>query len=289
LLRQLAREPLVHFLLLGVLLFAARSCIGPLAAARPEHDAIVIDQARLDHLEMLWKAQWKRDPSPQDVAAIIDRDLRQEVFYREALRMGLDKDDEIVRTRLSQKMEAVASDLSTLMAPPTDEQLHAFYLKRPDLFTVPQSFALQQLLYLPAEAADGTVEKSLAALRAGGEPPTDRLDKLSIPNQWPLTSAQALDNAFGGDFAEALSALPVGAWSGPVPSGLGLHLVRITESRPAHLADFEDIHAFVAQQYAYYAVMDAQQRMFDELRARYEVSISASGVPEAVKQEYASP
>ena len=115
---------------------------------------ILVDQARLDHLVTLWKAQWKRDPSPEDLAAIIDRHLQQEVYYREALRMGLDRDDEIIRTRLAQKMEAVASDLSALMRPPTEEQLRAFYSERPDLFTLPQAYAFRQVLYLPSEVED---------------------------------------------------------------------------------------------------------------------------------------
>jgi hypothetical protein len=230
-LRQIAREPLVHFLVLGGLLFAAWAWVAPQQTAGSGDDVIVVDQARLDHLKTLWKAQWKRDPAPQDVAAIIDRHVRQEVFYREALRMGLDQDDEIIRTRLAQKMEAVASDLSTLMEPPTEDQLRAFHAERPDLFTLPQAFAFRQVLYLPSEAAE-KLKVTLASLRSGGEMPPDRLRKLSVPLDWPLTPAQTLENSFGGGFADALSKLPVGRWSGPVRSGLGLHLVQVTENQP---------------------------------------------------------
>jgi PPIC-type PPIASE domain len=285
-LKQIIREPLVHFLLLGGLLFAAWSWGSPQETG---NNVIVIDQARLDHLETLWKAQWKRDPAPQDVAAIIDRQLRQEVFYREALRMGLDHDDSIIRIRLAQKMEAVASDLSTLMQPPTEAQLRAFYTERPDLFTLPQAFAFRQVLYLPSEAGDDKLEAMLASLRSGGEVPKSRLNKLSMPLDWPLTPAQTLDNSFGGGFAESLSTLPAGVWSGPVRSGLGLHLVQVTESRPEHLAAFEDIRDFVARQYEYYAVLDAQERVFKELLKKYEVRISAAGIPEAVMQDYVQP
>ncbi|NVK44066.1 MAG: peptidyl-prolyl cis-trans isomerase [Oceanospirillaceae bacterium] len=286
-LNRIAREPLLHCFVLGALLFAAWSRVAPQETGGVSDDLIVVDQARLDHLETLWKAQWKRDPSPQDVAAIIDRHLRQEVFYREALRMGLDRDDEIIRTRLAQKMEAVASDLSRLMQPPTEDQLRAFHAGRPDLFTLPQAFAFRQVLYLPSEASGDTVDTTLAALRAGGEVPPDRLDKLSVPLDWALTPAQTLENSFGGGFAEALSGLPVGKWSGPVRSGLGLHLVQITESQPAQLAPFEEIRDFVARQYEYYAVLEAQERMFRELLDKYDVRISAEGLPEPLKQEYA--
>ena len=288
-LKSILREPLVHFLVLGGLLFAAWNWLAPQENAGPQAEVITLDQARLDHLQTLWTAQWKRDPGPQDMKAIIDRHLRQEVFYREALRMGLDKDDDIIRTRLAQKMEAVSSDLSMLMQPPMEEQLRAFHAARPDLFTLPQAYAFQQVLYLPTEASDATLEATLASLQGGGAVPSGQRGKLAVPTEWALTPAHALENAFGGGFAESLSELPVGTWSGPVRSGLGQHLVLVTENQPEHLAPFEEVRDFVARQYEYYTVLDAQEQMFRELLDRYEVSFEAEGVPDAVRQEYARP
>lgn len=288
-LRQVAREPIVHFLSLGGLLFAAWAWLAPAESAGPGSEVITLDQARLDHLETLWSAQWTREPSEKDLAAIIDRHLRQEVFYREALRMGLDRDDEIIRTRLAQKMEAVSSDLSTLMQPPTEEKFRAFHAERPDLFTLPQAFAFRQVLYLPAEAEDTALETTLAALRDGGAVPPDRRNKLSVPLEWDLTPAPVLENAFGGRFVEALSELPVGTWSGPVRSGLGLHLVEVTENQPEHVAPYDEIRDFVGRQYEYYTVLDAQEEMFRELLNRYDIRFEAEGIPESVRQEYARP
>ncbi|QEW18492.1 hypothetical protein LA6_000658 [Marinibacterium anthonyi] len=285
-LKTIAREPLVHFLVLGGLLFAAWSWLAPQPDVGPE--VIIIDQARLDHLETLWTAQWKRAPADDDRAAIIDRHLRQEVFYREALRMGLDQDDDIIRTRLAQKMEAVSSDLGLLMQPPTEDQLRAFHAARPDLFTLPQAFAFRQVLYLPAEAGDA-VETTLAALQGGAEIPPDRRNKLSVPLDWALTSTQALENAFGGGFAKALGTLPVGTWSGPVRSGLGLHLVQVTEGQPEQLASFDEIRDYVARQYEYYTVLDAQDRMYRDLLDRYEIRFEADGIPDSILQDYVRP
>ncbi len=286
-LKEIVREPLVHFVVAGGLLFGAWSWLAPTEDTAVDGDVIVLDQARLDHLETLWKAQWKHDPSPEDVKAIIDRHLRQEVFYREALRMGLDHEDDIIRTRLAQKMEAVASDLSALMQPPTDQQLRAFYAERPDLFTLPQGFAFRQVLYLPAEADATNLQQALQDLQAGGDVPAAQRNKLGIAQDWPLSPAQGIENAFGGDFAKALADLPVGSWAGPVRSGLGLHLVYVTESQPRQLAAFEDIREFVARQYEYYSVMDTQDRVFLELLNKYHVEISADGVPDHVREEYA--
>ncbi len=284
--KKIISEPLVHFVVLGALLFSAWSWVNP-STEESSDDIIVIDQRRLDHLETLWKAQWKRDPAPEDVAAIIDRHLRQEVFYREALNMGLDQDDDIIRTRLAQKMEAVASDLSMLMKPPTEADLREFYSQRNDLFTLPNAFAFEQVLYLPQEAEDAELKTMLDGLNSGDQIPESRINKLSVSNYWQLTSANALSNSFGGSFSNSLDQLPVGQWVGPVRSGLGLHLVKVTENKPSQLAPYEDIKEYVEQQYQYYAVIDAQKNMFQELLNKYQVQISANNVPETVMQEYA--
>jgi hypothetical protein len=284
---RLARDPLLHFVVLGALLFAAYSWVGPGRGADRRDDRIVIDQAQLDHLESMWRAQWKHDPAPGDVAAIIDRHLRQEVFYREALKRNLDRNDEIIKRRLAQKMEAVASDLSTLMQPPTERQLRAFYEQRKDLFMQPRAFAFRQVLFLPEEADEGSRMKAvLAALQQGAAVPVDRKNKAALRGDWPLTAAPALDNAFGPGFAKALGDLPPGTWAGPVRSGYGWHLVQVQEKRDPILPAFEQVRDEVAKQHAYYAVLEAQDRMYAELLKGYTVSLTAADVPAEIRSRF---
>jgi peptidyl-prolyl cis-trans isomerase C len=273
-LSRLLREPLLHFLVFGGLLFSAYFALGKYAAqATVSSNRIVIDQAQLDHLTELWKLQWKRDPRPSDVAAIIDRHLRQEVFYREALKMNLDRDDQIIRKRLAQKMEAVANDLSTLMKPPTEARLRDYFLSRSDFFTLPRSYAFNQVLFLDDEADAGVA--ALAALRQGAPIPPGRQNKLSLPVTWSVTPVDELANAFGGDFVSALDALPQGEWSGPVRSGYGWHLVYIEERREPTLPAFEDVRDYVAREYEYQSVLEAQDQVYRNLLANYEVIITA--------------
>lgn len=274
---RLLREPFVHFLLLGCLIFAAYAVLD---GGESEEDRIVIDQARLDHLRELWKIQWKREPNESETRALLERYVRQEVFYREALRMGLDRDDEIVRKRLAQKMEAVANDLGTLMRPPDEARLRAFHQEHAALFTRPASYAFEQVLFLPGE---GDEVAALQALQAGGAIAPERVDKLGVRNQWSLTPVPELDNAFGSGFADALAGLPDGQWSGPVPSGYGLHLVRVSERAPPTLLPFEEVRDHVAREYAYRNELSAQDGMYDELRSRYTIEIPASGVPAATR------
>ena len=280
---RIFKEPLVQFLLAGGILFAAYSWLSPDAAGDGGDSQIVLDQAQFDHLTQLWKAQWKTDPAPGDIAAIIDRYLRQEVFYREALKMGLDQNDDIIRKRMAQKMEAVASDLGTLMQPPTEDQLRKFFTSREDLFRLPQAYAFQQVLFLPGEPqADARMQTALAALRQGAAEPPDRRNKAGVPEAWTLSSVQEIDNAFGIGFAEGLRDLPVGQWAGPVRSGYGWHLVRVDQNQPPVMPPFEAVRDYVARQYEYYTVLDAQDRVYHELLGNYDVSITAEGIPPEV-------
>jgi peptidyl-prolyl cis-trans isomerase C len=282
---RLLREPFVHFLVLGALIFGAYAWLDGEPAAQNNDNRIVIDQGELDHLTGLWKRQWKRDPAPSDVAAIIDRHLRQEIFYREALKMNLDHNDEIIKKRLAQKMEAIADDLSTLMRPPTNEQLREYYESHADFFKLPKAYAFKQVLFLPGEAKG--MEATLASMRGGAGVPRDRMNKLSVPVEWSLTSVRDIDNAFGGGFSAALDDLPVGEWSRPVQSGYGSHLVFIERKEEARVPDFEEVRDYVAREYEYRSVLEMQDQVYGELLDKYEVSITAEDVPAEIRAKFA--
>jgi PPIC-type PPIASE domain len=282
---RLIKEPFVHFLVLGALIFGAYAWLDREPAAPNSDNRIVIDQGELDHLKGLWKLQWKRDPAPSDVAAIIDRHLREEVFYREALKMNLDRNDGIIKKRLAQKMEAIADDLSTLMRPPTDDQLREYYESRTDFFKLPKAYAFKQVLFLPGEARG--MDATLISMRSGAEVPRDRINKLSIPVEWSLTSVGDIDNAFGGEFSKALDDLPVGQWSGPVQSGYGSHLVLIEQKEESRVPDFDEVRDYVAREYEYQTVLGTQDQVYKELLGKYQVSITAKDVPDEIRNEFA--
>jgi peptidyl-prolyl cis-trans isomerase C len=282
---RLLREPFFHFLVLGALIFGAYAWLDGGRTAQNNDNRIVIDQGELDHLTGLWKLQWKRDPAPSDVVAIIDRHLRQEIFYREALKMNLDHNDGIIKKRLAQKMEAIADDLSTLVRPPTNEQLREYYESRADFFKLPKAYAFRQILFLPDET--NGIEATLVSMQQGADVPRDRMNKLSVPVEWSLTSIEDIDNAFGGGFSGALDDLPVGKWSGPVQSGYGSHLVFIERKEEARVPDFEEIRDYVAREYEYRSALETQDQVYGELLDKYEVSITAEDVPAEIRAKFA--
>jgi peptidyl-prolyl cis-trans isomerase C len=286
-LARLLREPIVHFFGFGAVIFGAFVLLDSgEAPAHARDNEIVIDQAQVDHLTRLWKLRWRRDPAPDDLAAIIDRHLRQEVFYREALKLNLDHNDGIIRKRLAQKMEAVANDLSTLMKPATDERLRAYFHSREDFFTLPAAYAFRQVLFLPDEDnVEARMDKLKGELSEGGAIPVSRRSKLSVANYWSLTPVTRLDNAFGREFASSLETLPEGEWAGPVRSGYGWHLVRVERQQPSMVPPFEEVREFVAREYEYQSVLQAQDQVYRNLLAKYEVNITADDVPADVREE----
>lgn len=282
--KRLIKEPFVHFLLLGFLIFAVYFWVN---RNQVDDNQIVIDQEEYSHLKNLWSMQWKKEPGKSDIQALVDRYIRQEIFYREALALNLDHNDEIIKKRLSQKMEAVASDLNTLTQPPTVEQLKKYFNEHPELFKQPPSYAFKQVLFPVGEDdSPQDVNVVLKKLQQGKSIPESDLNRLGVPSEWSVTSVNDLDNAFGGGFAQALDKLPVQQWVGPVTSGFGQHLVFIEQKESTQLPVFEDVKDIVEREYKYRTELETQDRIYKELLAKYKVNITAKDIPSDISSLY---
>ena len=282
--KRLVKEPFIHFLILGFLIFAVYFWIN---RNQVDNNQILIDQSEYEHLKNLWSIQWKKEPEKTDIQALLDRYIRQEVFYREALALNLDHNDEIIKKRLSQKMEAVATDLNTLTQPPTDEQLKKYLSQHAALFKQPSSYAIKQIVFPTGESGSSKKLNSLLVqLKQGGSIPENDLNRLGIPSEWSLTPVTDLDNAFGGGFAQALDQLPLHQWVGPVSSGFGEHLVFIEHKENTQLPAFDDIRDDVEREYKYQTELETQDRVYKELLAKYKVSITANDIPLDISSLY---
>ena len=122
-LKRILTEPLVHFLVLGALLFFAYGWLGGETA--PSQDEIVIDDARIESLKNQFERSWQRPPSRQELDGLVDSWLREEMFYREGIALGLDQGDPVVRRRVAQKMDFISEGL--LVAAPDEETLRAWF------------------------------------------------------------------------------------------------------------------------------------------------------------------
>jgi peptidyl-prolyl cis-trans isomerase C len=232
---QALREPLVHFLLIGALVFAVLSG----RPADPGERQIVVDQAVVARLVERFSLSFRRVPTQDEIDGLIRDYVKDEVYYREALQLGLDRDDDVVRKRLRNKMIAVATGQADA-ATPSDAELQALLDKDPVRYASAISFDFEQV-YLGDDTPTvrGAAAKTLARLRSGGAP-ADVTRPIPLPLKFTAASSNDIAAQFGDDFAASLRQQRDGDWTGPIASGLGLHLVRIARRSlpvPPKLAD----------------------------------------------------
>jgi len=267
--RRLLREPLVHFLLLGILLFVAYGWLN--SAGFAAKDEIVVSRSQVDGLVMQFEKVWQRAPTAEERQALVDSWVRDEIFYREALAMGLEQGDPVVRRRLSQKIQFIM-DTGADAGPPTDAELQGWLDTHADRYAIPTGYSLRQHFFDPArhgQDLDAVVERARRALAAGRKAAGD-------PTMLPAAlvgRAADVERAFGPEFEQALQTLPVGGWQGPVRSAYGVHLVELesrTDGRPATLSD---VRPEVARDYLQSASEAAQEAYYRDLRAKYAVRV----------------
>ena len=178
----------------------------------------------------MWTRQWRRPPTDEELTGLVADHLKEEVLAREAKALELDVGDTIVRRRLAQKMAFLLDDTIRTAEPP-EAELRALYETRPDLVRTPARVSFSQVFFR-REQGDGRARASLAALSDAAAIPDEQGDRLLLGDTFADQDEQALTNLFGASFAQAVLALPVGRWSGPVESGYGLHLVKVTAASP---------------------------------------------------------
>jgi hypothetical protein len=271
LIRPLLREPLLHFLLLGALLFLAYGWLNRAGLSAP--DEIVVSQSQVEGLVMQFERVWQRGPTTDERQALIDSWVRDEVFYREALAMGLEQDDPVVRRRLSQKVQFIL-DTGSQSAAPTDAELQAWLDAHADRYRVEPTYSLRQVYFDPARHGDGVAAALAKAQRALASGNVSVGDPTMLPAEREGRATE-IERTFGPEFERALRDLPVGGWQGPVRSAFGLHLVELTARTDAREASLAEARPEVARDLMEARTESAQEALYENLRARYEIRIEA--------------
>jgi len=270
LLQRLLREPLFHFLALGGLIFVIFRVVSGPAPVRT--DTIVIGPERIDQLVKSYEAVWRHPPTADELEVIIDETVREDVYYREALALGLDRNDAIVRRRLRQKMEFLTETGAGLLSPAAGE-LEAHLLAHEETFRVAPRLAFEQIYLGQDPDADSTADL-LSKLRAeSGAEPSAWGERSLLPAQLSLSPPEGVDGVFGAGFFGRLAELPLETWTGPVSSGYGAHLVRIGESRAARTPPLEDIREAVLSDWRTAKASELRELQYARLRERYIVEI----------------
>ncbi len=274
-LKRLLREPLLHFFVLGAGIFVLFGIVGD--SDNSTSDEIVVTAGQINRLVEGWRKTRMRPPTAPELEGLIANHIREEIYYREALAMGLDSDDLIIRRRLRQKMEFLTEDLVTQVEP-TDAELQTFLQDYPESFRIEPQVSFYQIYFssdVRGEAAANDALKLLTRLRDSD----DTIDIKAIGDPLPLSRNNAsvteseMRNLFGSQFATRLLTLEVGSWQGPVPSGYGSHLVLIRERTPSAIPEFSEVRDAVVREWREARRQAGNEELYRHMRERYTVTI----------------
>ena len=272
---KLLREPLVHFLALGLGLFLLFQWVGESGPER--NDRIVVTAGDTDRLVYGFQRTWQRPPTANELEGLVEDHIREEILYREGLALGLDRDDTIIRRRMRQKMEFLSEDL-VAQAEPTDKELQTFLEENPDTFRVDPQVAFSQV-YLNRERRGDAVmrdaERLLAELEhAGGEIDAASLgDSILLPGDYLPTPQREVARQFGREFAERILEIEPGRWSGPIGSSFGLHLVFVRKRLDGRLPELAEVRDTVQREWLSERRREANEAFYEGLQSRYTVIV----------------
>lgn len=280
-LARAVREPLFHFLLAGIAIFAAYGALHPERFRSDDSRRIVVTEHDLRRIEIMWTARWQRPPQPAELRALVEAEVREEILYREALALGLDAGDRIVRRRLAQKMEFLAEDTAAIREPGAAE-LRDWFEARKGEFASPPRATFRHVYFAfdhrGARAEDDArrAQLKLASLRPAPAESAVAGDAFMFQMHYAERTPEQVASVFGGGFAEALFALAPGAWAGPIESGYGWHLVWVDALAPGRVPAFEAIEAQVKSEWIAEQRAAAKRKAYEAMRSRYVVVLPAA-------------
>lgn len=268
-LARILREPLVHFLAAGGILFAVLSAGGEEGALEaPPSNRIEITDQDAERLASRFQAAWRRPPTAEEQAGLIEEFVREEIYVREARALGLDQGDQVVRNRLRQKMVFLSQSIAGALEP-DDAELEGFLRENAAKYAAPGTIAFEQV-YLGNNPNAEIVKTTITALNDGAAPQSVG-ERTLLPSAMRPSYGKAIDGVFGSGFAASLTGLPPGEWRGPIRSGYGLHLVRVTARTEPAAPSLAQIRERVADDWRREKAEEATEQWFQARRDGYEI------------------
>ena len=282
---RVLREPLVHFLLIGIGLFGLYSIIQP--AVDDDLNRIVITSSQKDQITAQFSRTWMRSPTEDEYNALIESYVRDEVYYREAIALGLDKDDMQIRQRMRQKLDFILEDL--VVEEVNDETLLLFLEQHPEKFSQQTQTSFEQLYLNPDKHQDLAADAAimLQNLRDGAIPQT-LTDPTMLPYAYRLLTQSEIARQLGDKFALEVQVLVPGEWAGPIYSSLGGHLVKITEQIPSSLPELAEVRSEVEREYHTQRRQQQKDIAYQKMLEGYEVVIEQTTKGKSANKSVAS-
>jgi peptidyl-prolyl cis-trans isomerase C len=272
LLARAVREPLVHFVVAGFVLFLVYALLHPERFAADASRRIELSATDVGRVELAFIARWQRPPTPTELQGLLASEVRNEILSREATALGLDKDDVIIKRRLAQKMAFLADDTSGLRDP-TPAELRAWFDLHRSEFAPASRITFRHVFFSTDQRGAGAERAARKALTSAADrrDAVPRGDPFMFQDYYAGQAEVQVAQVFGSDFATTLFASPTQRWSGPFASGLGWHLVWVEELSPGEVPSYEEVEAEVRERWMVDQRDAARRAGFEAMLARYEV------------------
>jgi len=274
---KLLREPLVHFMFIGAVIYALYGLFAEPAVEETDK-TIVVTAGELEWMQTSWQKRWNRPPTAQEFDGLIQQFIKETVLYREALTMGLNKHDMVIRRRLAQKLEFLAKDLVAL-TPPTEDELLAYFDEHQASYQAPTLYTFTQVFFDPDKRGDATLddaEKVKVTLIAQGDAiddPGALGDGLMLQNYYPEKDRAEIQKLLGSGFTETLITLSPGQWHGPVLSGFGVHLVYVNSIDEPPPPVFAEVRERMMDDWKLERGEELNDQFYTSLREQYTIVI----------------
>ncbi len=274
--KSIFKEPLLHFILIGALLYVGYVKLNNYA--NREKNIIIVTNAEIELLEQSWQMKWNRPPTAQEKEGLIKNHIRDNVLHRSALEMGLQKQDAIIKMRLVQKLKYLGADL--IQPPqPNEAELVRYFEENREQYKLPDFVTITHIFFDPDkrnETTLGDAEKAMKILENQDDPTSNISsfgDVFMLASYYPNRSKLELRKLFGSGFTESVFALEPGRWHGPVLSGYGTHLVFVHNHDSKELPEYTEVRDLVRENWMIQTKADLQQKYIDGLMARYQIII----------------
>jgi hypothetical protein len=282
------KEPLLHFLIIGALIFVVFSIVN-----KDEIDVsgnkIVVTVAEIERLSGNWSKKWNRPPTETELNGLVDSYIKEEVYYREALALGLDQNDTILRRRLMQKMEFLSNDLAELNQP-DEAALNKYFLDNQEKYELPAKVSFTHIYFsLDKRGAKASedAESVLSGLNVPRAP--EKGDSFMMQYDFVQETPFEVERLFGKDFAGQLFTLEKNTWQGPIESGYGLHLVRISEKIDSRMPELASVIDKVRTDLMFEQRQKMNKEIYERFKERYEIVVEdlpkQSGMAKAVESD----
>ena len=285
---KLPRDPLLHFLVIGAVLFGVFHFVGDGDESAP--DEIIVSAGQIASMEAIFSRTWQRPPTNEEIQALVNEYVRDEVLYRAGVAMGLDRDDSVIRRRIRQKLEFVA-DLSA-DAEPTDAELKAFVADHPTWFRAEPRVSFSHVYFQVSAGGPNTeeIERLRNALNAGTADASEIGDPIMMGSDFRELTRLAVAQTFGESFAASIDRARPGDWIGPVTSVYGKHLVRVSGRVDARELPFEEVREAARREWLHGRKVAANEALYEKLKSRHVIRVEdAAAQPGEEKRAEAAP